>query len=247
MRRGQAAGTASSLRRADVLWSWSGLLPLEPRTPPPSTAHEFAARTLQVEPRDVRLRSTTLRVGTAKSYLRPTALDPMHNQRDLKGWATARIPTGAPYQRGATFQQDLDHQVGKLSELAASPSRPTSPKPPGLRHHLISVHVGAGAALPVLQRGAGPAGDLLSPGPGPPLKAPPLQCQFSSQTCFDPSATHTSQLYSKTPPEQRTTQSKSARSTFKFKNASSIALFYPRLPNACFSKQNIAKDHIFIL
>lgn len=151
------------------------------------------------------------------------------------------------HQRGATSQQDLDHQVGKLSELAASPSRPTSPKPPGLRHHLISVHVGAGAARRVLQRGAGPAGDLLSPGPGPPLKAPPLQCQFSSQTCFDPSATHTSQLYSKTPPEQRTTQSKSARSIFKFKNASSIALFYPRLPNACFSKQNITKDHIFIL
>lgn len=113
--------------------------------------------------------------------------------------------------------------------------------------YLISVHVGAGAARRVLQRGAGPAGDLLSPGPGPPLKAPPLQCQFSSQTCFDPSATHTSQLYSKTPPEQRTTQSKSARSIFKFKNASSIALFYPRLPNACFSKQNITKDHIFIL
>lgn len=80
VRRGQAAGTASSPRRADVLWSWSPLLPLEPPTPPPSTAHEFTARTLQVEPRDPRLRSTTLRVGTAKSYLRPTALDPIHNQ-----------------------------------------------------------------------------------------------------------------------------------------------------------------------
>lgn len=39
-------------RRADVLRPWSGLLPLQPPTPPPSTAHEFAARTLQVEPRD---------------------------------------------------------------------------------------------------------------------------------------------------------------------------------------------------
>lgn len=87
VRRGQAAGTASPSeeggRPSAVVRAPPPAAP--PPTPPPSTAHEFAARTLQVKQRDPQLLSTTLRVGTAKSYLRPTALGPMHNQQDPKG------------------------------------------------------------------------------------------------------------------------------------------------------------------
>lgn len=95
-------------------------------------------------------------------------------------------------------QQDLDHhpRVRKQSELAASLSRPTSPEPPGLRHHLISVRVGAGAARRVLQLGAGSAGDLLQPGPGPgsPREGSAALVPALQENCFDPKS-HTSQLY----------------------------------------------------
>lgn len=108
-------------------------------------------------------------------------------------------------------QQDLDHhpRVRKLSELAASLSRPTSPEPPGLRHHLISVRVGADAARRVLQLGAGSAGDLLQPGlepgpgPGPPREGSPPWCRLCRKTVLTPRVTPRNSTL-QTPPDQRT-------------------------------------------
>lgn len=168
--RGGAAGTATPPSRERQLGQVSGrsrragVLRPCPQAPPPEgrpprSTREFAALTRWYPAGGV---------GTARVLLHP-ALSPQAQPERSKGLGH-RSHAGPWHAIHAAPppQRDLDHhsRVRKQSELAASLSRPTAPEPPGLRHHLISVRVGAGAARRVLHPGAGSAGDLLQPGPG---------------------------------------------------------------------------------
>lgn len=169
--RGGAAGTATPLSRERQLGQVSGrsrragVLRPCPQAPPPEanpprSTREFAALTRWYpaggakgsggyRARPPRWHRQGATPPSAESQAQPERSKGLGHRSHAGPWHA--IHAAPPPQR------DLDHhsRVRKQSELAASLSRPTAPEPPGLRHHLISVRVGAGAARRVLHLGAG--------------------------------------------------------------------------------------------